>query len=161
LRSQSGDDGSRSTTTRYRGCFLAGREGEAIPFKDGSVDTLTISFGIRNVTHLEAAISEMHRVLKPGGRLLCLEFSKPHWLIRPFYDVFSFVVIPVSGLDRPGAGSLYLSHRIDQALPDQEAMTVLFRKPASPMCATAISVSASPASILVPRACRTISATSP
>ncbi len=108
--------------------WLAG-EGEAIPLADGSVDTLTISFGIRNVTHLEAAISEMYRVLKPGGRLLCLEFSKPHWLIRPFYDAFSFVVIPRLGawIAQAPEAYTYLIESI-RRFPDQEAMNILFLK---------------------------------
>ncbi|PKU21596.1 class I SAM-dependent methyltransferase [Telmatospirillum siberiense] len=103
-------------------------EGEAIPFADGSVDTLTISFGIRNVTHLETAIAEMHRVLKPGGRLLCLEFSKPHWLIRPFYDAFSFLVIPRLGawIAQAPEAYTYLIESI-RRFPDQETMSGLFR----------------------------------
>jgi len=72
-------------------------EAEAIPLPDDSVDTVTISFGIRNVTRLEDALKEILRVLKPGGRLLCLEFSRPWKPIRPFYDLFSFLVIPRLG----------------------------------------------------------------
>jgi demethylmenaquinone methyltransferase/2-methoxy-6-polyprenyl-1,4-benzoquinol methylase len=102
--------------------WLAG-EGEAIPFADNSVDTLTISFGIRNVTHLKTALSEMHRVLKPGGRLLCLEFSKPHRLIRPFYDAFSFLVIPRLGawIAQAPEAYIYLIESI-RRFPDQDAM---------------------------------------
>lgn len=71
--------------------------GEAMPFADDSVDTLTIAFGIRNVTSLERALGEIRRVLKPGGRFLCLEFSRPWLPIRPFYNLFSFTVIPRLG----------------------------------------------------------------
>ena len=71
--------------------------GEHLPFADASVDTLTIAFGIRNVTHVNDALREGLRVLKPGGRFLCLEFSRPYAPIRPFYDLFSFTVIPRLG----------------------------------------------------------------
>ena len=69
---------------------------EELPLPDASVDTYTISFGIRNVTNIDVALSEAFRVLKPGGRFLCLEFSKvtiPG--LREFYDVYSDNVIPV------------------------------------------------------------------
>ncbi len=70
---------------------------ERLPLADASVDTLTIAFGIRNVTHLDTALAEARRVLKPGGRFLCLEFSTPRPWLRPFYDLFSFTVIPRLG----------------------------------------------------------------
>jgi demethylmenaquinone methyltransferase / 2-methoxy-6-polyprenyl-1,4-benzoquinol methylase len=70
---------------------------ERLPLADASVDTLTIAFGIRNVTHLDQALAEARRVLKPGGRFLCLEFSTPRPWLRPFYDLFSFTVIPRLG----------------------------------------------------------------
>lgn len=76
--------------------WLSG-SGEAIPLADNSVDTLTIAFGIRNVTHLDQALLEIRRVLKPGGRFLCLEFSRPWAPVRPFYNLFSFTVIPRLG----------------------------------------------------------------
>ena len=70
---------------------------ERIPLADGSVDAVTIAFGIRNVTVMAAAFAEILRVLKPGGRFLCLEFSRPWRPVRPFYDLFSFTVIPRLG----------------------------------------------------------------
>ena len=70
---------------------------ESLPFADNSFDLITIAFGIRNVTSLNAALAEIFRVLKPGGRLICLEFSQPLALLRPFYDIFSFLVIPRLG----------------------------------------------------------------
>lgn len=76
--------------------WIAG-EAEALPFRDASVDLLTISFGIRNVTKLAAALDEIHRVLKPGGRFVCLEFSRPQRWLAPFYDFYSWLVIPRLG----------------------------------------------------------------
>lgn len=76
--------------------WLAG-EAEALPFADGSVDLLVISFGLRNATRLDAALKEIRRVLKPGGRFVCLEFSRPHWWLAPFYDLYSWLVIPRLG----------------------------------------------------------------
>lgn len=74
-----------------------GGEAEALPFADGSVDLLTVSFGLRNATRLGAALAEIRRVLKPGGRFACLEFSRPHWWLAPFYDLYSWLVIPRLG----------------------------------------------------------------
>ncbi|XP_037090382.1 2-methoxy-6-polyprenyl-1,4-benzoquinol methylase, mitochondrial-like [Pollicipes pollicipes] len=73
-------------------------DAEALPFADDSFDAYTIAFGIRNVTHVDRALSEAHRVLRPGGRLLCLEFSRvTNPLVRWFYDQYSFQVIPPMG----------------------------------------------------------------
>ncbi|XP_078679941.1 ubiquinone/menaquinone biosynthesis C-methyltransferase UbiE-like [Branchiostoma floridae x Branchiostoma belcheri] len=71
---------------------------EELPFPDNSVDAYTIAFGIRNVTHIEKALCEAYRVLTPGGRFLCLEFSQvSNPLISSVYDLYSFQVIPVLG----------------------------------------------------------------
>ena len=70
----------------------------ALPFKDNMFDVYTISFGIRNVTKIEKVLSEAYRVLKPGGRIMTLEFSHiPIPLIRKAYDLYSFNVIPKLG----------------------------------------------------------------
>ena len=76
--------------------WLAGTA-ERLPFAASSVDTLTIAFGIRNVTRIEDALAEAVRVLKPGGRFLCLEFSTPWAPVRPMYNLFSTTVIPRLG----------------------------------------------------------------
>lgn len=101
---------------------LAG-SGEAIPLADNSVDTLTIAFGIRNMTRMPEALREITRVLKPGGRCLCLEFSKPWALIRPFYNLYSFLVIPRLGamVARQPAAYTYLVESI-RRFPDQKEM---------------------------------------
>jgi demethylmenaquinone methyltransferase/2-methoxy-6-polyprenyl-1,4-benzoquinol methylase len=95
---------------------------ERLPLADASIDTLTIAFGIRNVTHLEEALAEALRVLKPGGRFLCLEFSTPAAWLRPFYELFSFVVIPRLGawIARSPEAYTYLVESI-RRFPDQRA----------------------------------------
>ncbi len=97
--------------------------GEALPLADDSVDTLTIAFGIRNVTRMDRALAEIHRVLKPGGRFLCLEFSRPWALVRPFYNLFSFTVIPRLGawIAREPEAYTYLVESI-RRFPHQEEM---------------------------------------
>ncbi len=73
-------------------------DAEQIPFEDNSFDCVTIAFGLRNVTHKETALKEMLRILKPGGRALILEFSKP--ISAPFrkiYDLYSFKILPKIG----------------------------------------------------------------
>jgi demethylmenaquinone methyltransferase / 2-methoxy-6-polyprenyl-1,4-benzoquinol methylase len=71
---------------------------EKLPFLDASFDAYTISFGIRNVTHIEQALSEAYRCLKWGGRFLCLEFSMPkNEILRKIYNAYSFNVIPKIG----------------------------------------------------------------
>lgn len=70
----------------------------ALPFEDNSFDVYTISFGIRNVTRIEDALSEAYRVLRPGGRLMVLEFSAiPNAGLQSLYDLYSFNVIPPMG----------------------------------------------------------------
>lgn len=70
----------------------------ALPFESSSFDVYTISFGIRNVTRIEEALAEAFRVLKPGGRLMVLEFSQlPNAMLQKAYDLYSFNVIPRMG----------------------------------------------------------------
>lgn len=73
-------------------------DGQHIPFTDNSFHCITIAFGLRNVTDKDLALRSMFRVLKPGGRLLVLEFSKPQYrLLEKLYDKYSFHVLPVMG----------------------------------------------------------------
>lgn len=80
----------------------------ALPLRDSSVDAYTIAFGIRNVTGIEEALSEARRVLRPGGRFVCLEFcpvERP--LLRSLYDAYSFAVVPVLGRAVAGDADSY------------------------------------------------------
>ncbi|MBC7141577.1 MAG: class I SAM-dependent methyltransferase, partial [Rhodobacteraceae bacterium] len=102
----------------------------ALPFADNSFDVYTISFGIRNVTRIPDALAEAYRVLKPGGRLMVLEFSQlPNPAMQWAYDRYSFNVIPVMGQivanDRDSYQYLVESIR---KFPDQEAFAALIRQ---------------------------------
>src|SRR5258708_34988058 len=73
-------------------------DAERLPAADRSVDLYTVAFGLRNVTRLNAALAEARRVLKPGGRFLCLEFTPAITpLLQPLYDLYSFQVLPLIG----------------------------------------------------------------
>ena len=95
-------------------------EGECLPFADSSIDLLTISFGIRNATHVEDVLHEIARVLKPGGRFYCLEFSTPDAWLRPLYGLWSRTAIPVLGavVSRRRDAYRYLVESI-RRFPDQ------------------------------------------
>jgi demethylmenaquinone methyltransferase/2-methoxy-6-polyprenyl-1,4-benzoquinol methylase len=101
----------------------------ALPFPDARFDAYTISFGIRNVTRIDAALAEAHRVLKPGGRLLVLEFSQlPEPALQRLYDLYSFAVIPRLGQALAGdrASYQYLIESI-RRFPDQETFAGMIR----------------------------------
>ena len=76
---------------------IAQVDAQNLPFEDGTFDRITVAFGLRNITDKNAALQSMHRVLKPGGKLLILEFSKPAEAIQPAYDFYSFKVLPILG----------------------------------------------------------------
>jgi demethylmenaquinone methyltransferase/2-methoxy-6-polyprenyl-1,4-benzoquinol methylase len=81
---------------------------EDIAFDDNSFDAVMVSFGIRNVTHMERGFAEMFRVLKPGGRMMCLEFSKPtNPVFRWLYDTYSFYAMPLLGQILAGTRQAY------------------------------------------------------
>ncbi|ADN77744.1 ubiquinone/menaquinone biosynthesis methyltransferase [Ferrimonas balearica DSM 9799] len=97
---------------------------EALPFPDNHFDIITIAFGLRNVTEKEKALKSMQRILKPGGKLLVLEFSKPqNALMQKAYDFYSFQVIPRMGSMVAGDAESYryLSESI-RVHPDQETL---------------------------------------
>ena len=102
----------------------------ALPFAGGQFDAYTIAFGIRNVTRIEDALAEAYRVLRPGGRFLCLEFSRvPVPLLRRLYDLYSFNVIPALGRAVTGdrESYQYLVESI-RRFPDQDGFADMIRR---------------------------------
>ncbi|MFP4607705.1 bifunctional demethylmenaquinone methyltransferase/2-methoxy-6-polyprenyl-1,4-benzoquinol methylase UbiE [Thiohalospira sp.] len=103
-------------------------DAEHLPFPDNHFDRVTMAFGLRNVTDKEAALASIHRVLKPGGRLLVLEFSRPVLPgLKPVYDAYSFTALPLMG--RLVAGDAesyrYLAESI-RMHPDQQTLAGMF-----------------------------------
>lgn len=102
-------------------------DAEALPFPDNHFDVVTIAFGLRNVTRKENALRSMLRVLKPGGRLLVLEFSKPgHPLLAKAYDTYSFSFMPLAGklITNDADSYRYLAESI-RMHPDQETLKAM------------------------------------
>lgn len=99
-------------------------DAENLPFPDHSFDCITIAFGLRNVTDKQTALESMFRILKPGGRLLVLEFSKPSLPgLAPLYDLYSFRVLPLMGRLIAGDADSYryLAESI-RMHPDQDTL---------------------------------------
>lgn len=97
---------------------------ECLPFPDNHFDLITIAFGLRNVTDKDKALRSMHRVLKPGGKLLVLEFSKPTVkALSPLYDAYSFKILPFIGklITNDADSYRYLAESI-RMHPDQETL---------------------------------------
>lgn len=116
---------------------FAQADAQFLPFPDNTFDCITIAFGLRNVTDKDLALRAMHRVLKPGGRLLVLEFSKPRSsLLEKAYDAYSFRVLPLMG--RLVAGDAdsyrYLAESI-RMHPDQETLKHMMETSGFAQCA--------------------------
>jgi demethylmenaquinone methyltransferase/2-methoxy-6-polyprenyl-1,4-benzoquinol methylase len=103
-------------------------DGERLPFPDAYFDCVTVGFGLRNMTRKEAALAEMARVLKPGGRLVVLEFSKVWKPLERAYDWYSFKVLPWLGDKVAGDADAYryLAESI-RLHPDQAALAAMLR----------------------------------
>ena len=107
---------------------IAQVDAENLPFAPGSFDCITIAFGLRNVTDKDCALRSMHSVLKPGGKLLILEFSEPARALKPAYDLYSFKVLPALGRLVAGdeASYQYLAESI-RMHPDQESLVSMMQ----------------------------------
>lgn len=103
-------------------------DAENLPFDDETFHCVAIAFGLRNVTNKEAALASMYRVLKPGGKMLILEFSKPARVIKPAYDLYSFKMLPLVGKLVAGDQDSYqyLAESI-RMHPDQESLLSMIR----------------------------------
>lgn len=101
-------------------------DGEKLPFPDNYFDCVSVAFGLRNMTHKDAALRDMYRVLRPGGRLLVLEFSKVWKPLAPIYDVYSFKLLPVMGkvIAKDAESYQYLAESI-RMHPDQETLKTM------------------------------------
>jgi len=104
-------------------------DAEKLPFPDDYFDCVSVAFGLRNMTHKDAALGEMQRVLRPGGRLLVLEFSQVWKPLAPIYDFYSFNVIPRLGaaITRDEASYRYLAESI-RVHPDQQTLKTMMEQ---------------------------------
>ena len=104
-------------------------DAEKLPFPDNHFDCVSVAFGLRNMTHKDRALAEMYRVLRPGGRLLVLEFSHVWKPLAPLYDFYSFKIIPRVGelVTRDEASYRYLAESI-RVHPDQETLRTLLEQ---------------------------------
>lgn len=111
-------------------------DAESLPFTDNTFDCATMAFGLRNVTDKDAALESLYRVLKPGGRLLVLEFSKPTLpVIKPLYDAYSFRILPLMGKLIAGDTDSYryLAESI-RMHPDQDALMQMMQQAGFERC---------------------------
>lgn len=98
-------------------------DGEKLPFPSNYFDCVCVAFGLRNMTHKDQALKEMHRVLRPGGRLLVLEFSRVAKPLAPLYDFYSFKILPFMGkaIAQDEESYRYLAESI-RMHPDQDTL---------------------------------------
>jgi demethylmenaquinone methyltransferase / 2-methoxy-6-polyprenyl-1,4-benzoquinol methylase len=101
-------------------------DAERLPFPRDYFDRVSVAFGLRNMTHKEQALAEMYRVLRPGGKLLVLEFSRVYKPLAPLYDAYSFQVLPRLGqwVAKDGESYRYLAESI-RVHPDQEGLKAM------------------------------------
>ena len=105
---------------------LALCDAEKLPFRSDTFDCVSVAFGLRNMTHKDAALAEMARVTRPGGRVIVLEFSKPWKPLTGAYDAYSFSILPRLGkyIARDEAAYRYLAESI-RMHPDQETLKAM------------------------------------
>lgn len=103
-------------------------DGERLPFPNDYFDCVSVAFGLRNMTHKDQALAEMYRVLKPGGRVLVLEFSKIWKPLEAAYDLYSFKLLPLMGkwVAKDAASYQYLAESI-RMHPDQETLKTMMQ----------------------------------
>jgi demethylmenaquinone methyltransferase/2-methoxy-6-polyprenyl-1,4-benzoquinol methylase len=108
---------------------IAQCDAEKLPFAQGTFDRVTVAFGLRNMTHKDMALAEMARVLRPGGRLLVLEFSRIWQPLAPLYDAYSFNVLPWLGRKLAGDSDSYryLAESIRMHPPQYEVAQMMER----------------------------------
>ncbi|MCG8426049.1 MAG: bifunctional demethylmenaquinone methyltransferase/2-methoxy-6-polyprenyl-1,4-benzoquinol methylase UbiE [Chromatiales bacterium] len=109
---------------------------EAIPFPDNSFDCVTIAFGLRNVTDKQQALNEMQRVIKPGGRVMVLEFSHPNGdPLKAIYDLYSFKILPLMGrlVAKDEESYRYLAESI-RMHPNQETLKQMMEQAGLERC---------------------------
>lgn len=119
-------NGRRKRIARTR--WIAGT-GECLPLTGSSIDCVTLAFGLRNMTHMDRALREVLRILKPGGRFFCLEFSRPVPVLRQVYDAWSRLVIPPLGalVSRNRLAYRYLIDSI-RVFPDQREVAGMMER---------------------------------
>ena len=100
----------------------------ALPFEDGGFDAVTVGFGIRNVADLEAGLRELARVLRPGGRLGCLEITRPRGLLRPFFRLWFDGLVPLAGRVLPGGAAFTYLPASVRRFPGPEDLADLMRR---------------------------------
>lgn len=122
-------DGGRLKPYAGGGIAWVAGNAESLPVADRSADAYTIAFGLRNVTRIDLALAEAHRVLKPGGRFLCLEFSHVVLpVLDKLYDAYSFSVLPALGkwVAKDRDAYVYLAESI-RTFPSQEELAARIR----------------------------------
>jgi demethylmenaquinone methyltransferase/2-methoxy-6-polyprenyl-1,4-benzoquinol methylase len=99
-----------------------------LPFEDGSFDAATVGFGVRNVADLEAALAELRRVLRPGGRLAILEITHPRGLLRPFFSLWFDRIVPLLGKVLPGGRAYTYLPASVRRFPGAEELVALLER---------------------------------
>ncbi|MDK3159568.1 ubiquinone/menaquinone biosynthesis methyltransferase [Kamptonema cortianum] len=114
---------------KWPGITFLQADAMALPFPDGQFDCVTVAFGVRNFENLEGGLAQIARVLKPGGHLLVLEFSRPAWWFRPFYWIYLKGVLPIVAavFCRDRAAYEYLGASIE-SFPAQEPFARIIRE---------------------------------